>query len=52
MAAEEMGAGRQGWGRAPHRGLGMKLAVGQRDGYGVVGVVEVGWEVGRKSDAV
>ncbi len=25
----------------------MKLAVGQRDGYGVVAVVGVGWEVGR-----
>ncbi len=39
MAAVEMGAARQGWEWAAHRGLGLKLAVGQRDGYGVVGLM-------------
>jgi hypothetical protein len=35
--AEEMRTARQGWGWAPHRGLEMKLVVGQQDGYGLVG---------------
>jgi hypothetical protein len=48
MAAEEMDAARQGLGCPPRRGLGVKLAVGQRDGYAVEGVVVVvGLEVGR-----
>ena len=42
MALEEMGAARQGWGWVCHRGLGMKLAVGQQDGYAVVLVGVVG----------
>jgi hypothetical protein len=51
MAAEEMGAARQGWGWAPRWGLGMKAheAGGGPtrwvSGFGVV--VVVGWEMGR-----
>jgi hypothetical protein len=36
MAAEEVGAARQGWGWGPHGVLALKLAVGHQDGYGVV----------------